>query len=90
MELNFTKNGNAYVAEFMASGNFNVHVETNEACSIAVYQRTSNSGAFAAVEVGGKQTYGKVIDVEFTANVWPKSIQIHVPHMPTMAVVTEA
>lgn len=28
MELNFTKDGNAYVAEFEASGDFNVHIET--------------------------------------------------------------
>lgn len=87
MELNFTKVGNGYVAEFEATGSFNVHIETDEPCGIAVKQRTSKSGAFAAVEVGGSQSYGKVIDVDFSAVVWPKTIQIHVPFMPTKAEV---
>ena len=87
MELNFTKVGNGYVAEFEASGSFNVHIETEEACGIAVMQRTSKSGSFAPVEVGGAQSYGKVIDVDFSAVVWPKTIQIHVPYQPTKAEV---
>lgn len=90
MELNFTKIGNSYVAEFQAPGNFNLHVETDSPCSVGVFQRTASSGAFAPVEVGGAKNYGKVIDIDFTGAVWPKTIQVHVPYQPTKAVVTTA
>lgn len=90
MELNFTKDGNAYVAEFEASGDFNVHIETAEECTLNVFQRTGSSGAFAQVESVGLRAFDRVKDVDFSGSVYPKTIQIRLVVNPSVATVTFA
>lgn len=88
MELNFTKEGNNYVAEFSATGDFNLHVERPAGGLFKVEQRTSESGQYASVEDLGWRRGQGVIDLDFTGVVYPKSIKVVSEVEPTMGVVT--
>lgn len=75
MELNFTKVGNEWVAEFEATNHFNLHLERKGTGSLIVLQRGSGSGEYAAAFVRG--VYGRpVIDYDFGALVYPKWIKV--------------
>lgn len=90
MELNFTKDGNAYVAEFEVSGDFNVHIETAEECTLNVFQRTGSTGAFAQVEDVRLKGFNRVKDVDIEGPLLPKTIQIRLVVNPSVATVTFA
>ena len=89
MELVFTKKNSLYVAEFEATGDFNLHVEGVVKGNITAYQRTSAEGGFSLVR--GSQvypSYGKVYDVDFAGVVYPKTIKVTCDSEPTLGVVT--
>lgn len=88
MEIIFNKVGDRYVAEFQASGDFNLRIVRPSAGSIAFYQRTAADGEYAHVDNIGNQNYNIVFDADFTAMVWPKSIKVVSEIQPTSAVVT--
>lgn len=91
MELSFVKNEKVFVAEFEVTGDFNLHIEKPSG-KVVVYQRTAG-GKYSKV-LGFSGNYGfyddKVIDYDFTALVYPKSIKIECEVEPTLAVVTLA
>ena len=73
MELNFSKVGNEWVAEFEATNHFNLHLERETIGSVVVCQRGSESGEYAvAFSKGGI----KVLDQDFGALVYPKYIRV--------------
>lgn len=89
MELTFNKVGNKYISEFEVTADFNIHIERPEGGITDIYQRTSPEGEYAVVE--GFDTNGKsVIDVDFTALVYPKWIRVVCGNKPTVGVVTIA
>ena len=88
--LTFNKVGDKYVAEFEATGNFNLHIERNESGFLFVNQRTTSSGAYDSVK-GASFNYGDpVVDIDFVGVIYPKYIQVVSKVMPTMAAVTFA
>ena len=89
MELTFNKVGNKYISEFEVTSDFNIHIERPEGGITDIYQRTSSEGEYAVVE--GFDTNGKsVIDVDFTALVYPKWIRVVCGNKPSVGVVTIA
>lgn len=87
MELNFTKVGDKYVAEFKATADFNLHIERSESGFLFVNQRTTSSGAYDSIK-GASFNYGDpVVDMDFVGTIYPKYIQVVSKVMPTMAVV---
>lgn len=88
MDLSFSKVGNAYVATFDAGANFNLHVERTSAGYLRVEQRTTSNGNYSVVKEMGDYSFMKVIDVDFSGDIFPKSIKVVSETMPTMAVVT--
>jgi hypothetical protein len=89
MELTFNKIGNKYVSEFEVTSDFNLHIERPEGGIINVYQRTSSEGEYAIID--GFDTDGKsVLDIDFTALVYPKWIKIISEKEPKVGVVTFA
>ena len=90
MDLNFTKQGNDYVAEFEVAGDFNLHLERQTMSPLNVEQRTSASGEYAVIKGMDDYSYDKVIDLDFIGGVYPKYIRISCVTMPTMAIVTTA
>lgn len=90
MTINFNKVGDKYVAEFEATGNFNLHIERNESGFLFVNQRTTSSGAYDSIK-GASFNYGDpVVDIDFVGAIYPKYIQVVSKVMPTMAAVTFA
>ena len=89
MELTFNKIGNKYISEFEVTSDFNLHIERPEGGIINVYQRTSSEGEYAIID--GFDTDGKsVLDIDFTALVYPKWIKIISEKEPKVGVVTFA
>ena len=76
MELNFSKVGNEWVAEFEAPNHFNLHLERKGTGSLIVPQRGSESGEYAASFVRGVYEGQPVIDYDFGALVYPKYIKV--------------
>lgn len=87
MELNFTKVGNSYVAEFTAASDFNLHIEKTEGY-IHIMQSTIEGGEYDYVKGLSIGHLEPVIDLDFTALVYPKHIRIKSAVIPTKAVVT--
>ena len=88
MELNFVKDGNQYVAEFMATADFNLHIERNERGFLIFNQRTTASGKYDRIKGTSFNDGDPVVDVDFVGSIYPKYIQVVSKVMPTMAVVT--
>lgn len=90
MVLNFTKDGDKYVAEFNADANFNLHIERNEGGFLFVNQRTTQSGRHDSVNGASFGYDDPVVDVDFVGAIYPKNILVVSQVMPTMAEVTFA
>lgn len=88
MDLNFNKEGNGFVAEFEATGDFNLHVEKSKSGRLDIYQRTTQNGEYTSIENLKYQYDKKVIDYDFVGYIYPKNIKIISRFEPTMAVVT--
>lgn len=86
MELNFTKKDGWYVAEFEATGDFNVHIE-REAGNFMFYQKTAG-GEYDHIYGACYLDSMKVFDRDFVGLVYPKSIRIKSETLPSVAVVT--
>lgn len=87
--ITFNKVGNEYVAEIEVNGNFNLHIERADISKFRVLQRTAASGKFAMVkdaDVAGDP----VIDMDFSGEIYPKTIRIESGLQPSVAVITEA
>lgn len=90
MEIRFDKVGNRYVAEFEAGSDFNLHMERSSGEMILFYQRTTPSGRYALINNSDRQVGRDVIDIDFTAAIWPKWIMIDCLTKPSVAEVTFA
>lgn len=77
MKLNFRKEKGVYVAEFEATSDFNLHVEREKEGSISVLQRTTPSGEYDSVYMGGYfDREHKTIDCDFVGAIYPKYIKV--------------
>ena len=73
MELIFNKEGMKYVAEFEASGDFNLHIEREQSSYINIMQRGTSNGAY---DLAKPFSSDKVFDHDFGALVYPKWIKV--------------
>ena len=89
MELNFSKNGNVYVAEFEASSDFNLHVERVGEGSLTVLQSGVSGGMYEQAYSVSRYN-GLVFDRDFGALVYPKYIKVVSDNPVTNATVTFA
>jgi hypothetical protein len=87
MELNFTSNGGAYIAEFEAVSEFNIHIE-KESGRCEMYQSTVAGGNYARVESFGNMSLAGTIDKDMPGFVFTKYMRIVSEVLPTKAVVT--
>ena len=71
-----TIEGKEWVAEFTATGNFNLHLERETNGSLIVKQRGTETGEYAAAFVKGVYEGQRVFDYDFGALVYPKWIRI--------------
>ena len=88
MDLNFSSNGRMMVAEFEATGSFNLHIEKEDNGYMAVYQKGVADGQYATSASWYDNNAHKVVDVDFTALVYPKHIKVICEGAVTKGVVT--
>lgn len=89
MELNFNfVEGEGWVAEFQATGDFNLHVERKGTGFIVVKQRGTETGAYEDAWAKGIFEGAMVIDRDFGALVYPKWIKVLSGSEVTNGVVT--
>ena len=90
MELNFTKTTEGYVAEFKATGDFNLHIERQKQGLIKVMQKGCENGKYAeSFSVAGTAAT-EVFDCDFGSLVYPKWIKVVSGIEVVKAVATEA
>ena len=88
MELTFGKEGNWYVSEFEVTSDFNLHIEKEPKGDFYLYQRTSGLKYDLIKNFGYNKGGDNIIDVDFTALIYPKWIKVKSAVKPTVAVVT--
>lgn len=75
MQLSIINNNGVYQVETEVNKDFNLHLERTEPGILTMFQKTSESGKYAVVdsfEFGNKT----VLDYDFSAVVYPKTIKI--------------
>lgn len=87
MELQFTQEGEQYVALFTATGDFNLHIEKPSG-RIYLLQSTVENGRYDGVKGASWGKLDGTIDTDFTGMVYPKYIRIESEVEPSVAVVT--
>jgi hypothetical protein len=88
MELSFVKEGGSYSAEFEATSDFNLHIEREDLGFLYVQQRTTSEGEYDSVRGADFAPSDLIIDIDFTALVYPKWIKIISEKEPKVGVVT--
>lgn len=88
MELQFEKIGNKWVAEFEATGNFNLNVKRVKPSSVKVYQKGSANGEYASMASWDSKLAPSVIDYDFSALIYPKFIKVVSESEPIQGIVT--
>ena len=88
MELSFVKEGRRYFAEFKATSDFNLHIEKTGSGFLYVQQKTVENAEYDSIRGATFAQSDVVIDIDFTALVYPKWIKIVTEVEPTLAVVT--
>lgn len=76
MEINFTKQNGVYVAEFVVTGNFNIHMERVDDGLIRIMQRSSDEGEYVDFFSTSGENQLKNFDCDFGALVYPKYIKL--------------
>jgi hypothetical protein len=94
MELTFKQSSQlfgkeyGYEAEFEATADFNIHIERVSGGRFLVYQKSVADGGWDIVDGLGHKDHKAVIDLDFTALVYPKWIKVVSEVEVTMGVVT--
>lgn len=90
MELKFEKVKNLYVAEFEATGDFNLHIERVSDGRFLVHQKSVAGGEYDIVDTVSYMDldHKAVIDLDMSALVYPKYIKVVSESEPTLGVVT--
>lgn len=86
MELEFKEMGDGSLgAEFKATGNFNLHIETEGSGILTIEQRGTESGLY---DLASRYLCKKVFDSDFEALVYPKWIRVTCKEVIKKGVVT--
>jgi hypothetical protein len=94
MELTFKQSSQlfgkeyGYEAEFEATADFNLHIERKAGGALLFYQKGIADGEYDIVDNDGYFRHKAVIDLDFTALVYPKWIKVVSEVEVTMGVVT--
>ena len=86
-DIQFTKQGKTYVAEFEVNADFNLHIEKSQSGYLYMQQR-STSGKWDSVRNFQATDSDYIVDYDFTALIYPKQIRLVSKYAPTMCVLT--
>ena len=88
MELQFKKVGKRWVAEFEATGNFNLNIERVAPEKIQVFQKGAEDGEYASQASWYNNYASAIVDYDFSALIYPKWIKVVSYSEPVQAIVT--
>lgn len=88
MELNFKKKSNGWVAEFEATGAFNLHIERTDVEFIQVFQKSVLEGEYATFASWSQYDAPRVLDIDFAGLIYPKYLKVVSLSEVTKGVVT--
>lgn len=88
MELQFEKIGKKWVAEFEATGNFNLNIERVAPEKIQVFQKGAEDGEYASQASWYNNYASAIVDYDFSALIYPKWIKVVSYSEPIQAIVT--
>lgn len=88
MELQFTKVGGRYEAEFEATGDFNLHCERKGAGNFKLYQKGTPKGQYATESSYADHNAEAVVDKDFSMLIYPKFIKVVSEREPIQGIVT--
>ncbi len=88
MELQFEKIGKKWVAEFEATGNFNLNIERVAPEKIQVFQKGAEDGEYASQASWYNSYASAIVDYDFSALIYPKWIKVVSYSEPVQAIVT--
>ena len=76
MELQFTKQGGEWVAEFEATSDFNINLDRTNKGYFLIYQKGAADGTWATYPSYKNYKEAANIDVDVTALMYPKYIKV--------------
>lgn len=82
MELTFNKSSNGYVADYLATTHFNLHIEGGG--MVLLYKRTSGAKGDLLASIPARGA----VDIDVAVN-FEATYEIHCDKMPDVAVITE-
>lgn len=90
--LNFTKEGDVYIAEQTVNAPYALHIERSEPSSFSIKQRSTDSGEYASCwELSDRVKKGAtVIDWSFDHTIYPMHVRFESGSEVTTATLTEA
>lgn len=89
--LNFTKEGDVYIAEQTVNAPYALHIERSEPSSFSIKQRSTDSGEYASCWVVPDRIDGAtVIDWSFDHTIYPMHVRFESGSEVTSATLTEA
>lgn len=90
-ELNFTKQGDRYVAQATVNNRYALHVERVGAGKFSMAQRSTSSGLYMDCTLPDiVKHFGQVLDWEFDHGIYPMHLRIESETEVTSATITEA
>lgn len=90
--LEFTKQGENYIAETTVNGDYSLHLERTGDGKFMIYQKSTADGQYVSCTgIPENMVYyaGKVIDYSFSHGVYPKYIRIESGSEVTKGELTE-
>lgn len=90
--LNFTKEGDVYIAEQTVNAPYALHIERSEPSSFSIKQRSTDSGQYASCwNVPDRVSMSAtVIDWSFDHTIYPMHVRFESGSEVTSAEITEA
>ena len=90
-ELQFTQEGNVWVAEETVNNDYSLHLERKGAGYFHIFQRSSDTGAFVPCALPPwLERTGQFIDHSFGHGVYPMHVRIESETEVTMGTIREA
>ena len=89
--LEFTQQGDLYVAEVTVNNDYNIHIEREKGGFLYLEQRSTSTGRFASCGLpsGISNGYWSTLDYTFAHGFYPMTVRIKSTSRVTMAEIQE-
>lgn len=90
-KLEFTKQGDSYIAETIVNNDYNIHIEREKGGFFYLEQRSTSEGKFAPCNLpsGISNGYWSTLDYTFAHGFYPMNVRFKSTSPVTMAEIQE-